>query len=646
MDKNIKDTPPTLFVPADQDLERWNPLQQELAAARQDAESRKASGRGDFDAWLAAMTPDTFTSQVEPSPAPRFRARIGPRGSTSAPLAPLPTLEIADAGDFDKDQPFTVAAWVRPAKADLTGPLAARMDVTADYRGWDFWLDAGRAGTHIISKWPEDALKVVAETALSPNVWTHVVVRYDGSAKASGVSVFYNGEQQKTRPLTDQLKSTIRTAVPFKVAQRGDSERLTEVAMNDLRLYETAFDLPALSSLLGASRGLELAALPAADRPADELDALYGWWLRELDPLAREVQNRLATLGKEEAELRARGTFAHVMQERGDPAMAFILSRGEYDKRLDQVTASTPEILPPFPDSLPRNRLGFAKWLLDPAHPLTARVTVNRFWQEVFGTGLVRSAGDFGISGELPSHPELLDWLALDFRESGWNVKHLFRLMLTSATYRQSAALTPEKLEKDPDNRLLSRGPRFRMEAEMVRDYALAASGLLTDKLGGPSVKPYQPQGVWEAVAMPESNTKNYQPDEGESLYRRSLYTFWKRAAPPALLDIFNAPSRETCTVRRERTNTPLQALVTLNDVTFVEAARHLAERALLEAEPATTQTRLDFLAESLLAPPLPAEELSVVDQSLVQLSELLRCASGRRRPTDRGWRIPATCQS
>ncbi len=206
-------------------------------------------------------------------------------------------------------------------------------------------------------------------------------------------------------------------------------------------------------------------------------------------------------------------------------------------------------------------------------------MTVNRFWQEVFGTGIVRTTGDFGITGELPTHPELLDWLALDFRDSGWDVKRFYKLLVVPpAAYRQSAAVTPEKLAKDADNRLLSRGPRFRMDAEMVRDYALAASGLLSEKIGGPSVKPYQPPGVWEAIAMPESDTRIYKRYNGENLYRRSLYTFWKRAAPPASMEIFNAPSRETCTVHRERGDTPLQALVTLDDPQFVEAARHLAQ--------------------------------------------------------------------
>ncbi len=250
-----------------------------------------------------------------------------------------------------------------------------------------------------------------------------------------------------------------------------------------------------------------------------------------------------------------------------------------------------------------------------PEHPLTARVTVNRFWSQVFGTGLVKTAGDFGVSGELPSHPELLDWLAVDFRESGWDVKRLFKMIVISATYRQSAVLTPEKREKDPENRLFSRGPRFRMDAEMVRDYALAASGLLSDKIGGPSVKPYQPPGVWEAVAMIGSNTRDYKQDSGEALYRRSLYTFWKRAAPPASMEVFNAPTREVCTTVRERTNTPLQALVTMDDPQFVEAARHLAEQAIM-SDGGETQ-RLDFIADRLLARPLLPGELAIVRGSL-----------------------------
>ena len=336
-----------------------------------------------------------------------------------------------------------------------------------------------------------------------------------------------------------------------------------------------------------------------------------------------QVTSQLANTQAELAQAIARGTIAHVMQEKMDAQpTSFILFRGEYDKRKDPVAAATPAFLPPFAPDLPKNRLGLAKWLLAPENPLTARVTVNRFWQEIFGTGLVSTSGDFGIAGQSPSHPELLDWLALEFRNNGWNTKELFRTLLTSATYRQSALTTPQKLEKDPQNRLLSRGPRFRLDAEMVRDYALATSGLLSEQIGGASAKPYQPEGVWEAVAMIGSNTRDYKQDTGDNLYRRSLYTFWKRSAPPASMEIFNAPSREVCTVRRERTNTPLQALVTLNDPQFVEAARKLAEATLrLPAEVAADDSaRLQSIAARLLSRSFRPEELSIVLASLDQL--------------------------
>ncbi len=306
------------------------------------------------------------------------------------------------------------------------------------------------------------------------------------------------------------------------------------------------------------------------------------------------------------------------MNEKESPPMAYILKRGEYDKRADQVTPTIPKQLLPMPSDFPANRLGFAKWLFLPEHPLTARVTVNRFWQELFGLGLVRTSGDFGVSGELPSHPELLDWLAIEFRDSGWDVKRLMRLMLTSSTYRQSAETTREKLELDPQNQYLSRGPRFRMDAEMIRDYALAASDSLVRKLGGPSVKPYQPEGVWEAVAMPESNTSRYKRDTGEALYRRSMYTFWKRSAPPASMEVLNAPNRETCVVRRDRTNTPIQALVTLNDVQFVEAARRLAELTLKSES--TLDKQLAFLSARTLARPFQPRELEIIKQNHQQL--------------------------
>ena len=617
MDGNVKDTPPTVFLPAPADRGRWEALPGELATARQQAETRKKEAHPDFDRWLAAVDPATFGTTSVPTADLRLHELRGPRDDSTAST---PGPEFAAAGDFEKDQAFSYGAWVKLPKPGQSGAIAARMDDQHDFRGWDLWVENNRIGTHIISKWPADALKVVANTPeLKPGVWTHVFVTYDGSAKQEGVKVYVDGKPQPTGIQANNLTGTIRTTVPLKVGQRHTSSRLEGTAVNDLYIYGRALSAAEVEQIAGNSRVATLVAKPAAQRSEAEVNELYEWWLSTLDGPTRELRSRLTALEREQADLKVRGTVAHVMQERTEPPMAYLLFRGEYDKRRDPVKPATPAALPPMTPELPRDRLGFAQWLLRPEHPLTARVTVNRFWQELFGVGLVRTAGDFGVSGELPSNPELLDWMAVEFRESGWDVKRFFRLLVLSAAYRQSAAVTPEKLEKDPANRLVSRGPRYRMDAEMVRDYALASSNLLSARVGGPSVRPYQPDGVWEAVAMPGSDTRDYRRDTGEALYRRSMYTLWKRAAPPASMDIFNAPNRETCTVRRERTNTPLQALVTLNDPQFVEAARHLAHVALKEGG-AATETRVELMAKRLLARPLRPEETRIVGASLDEL--------------------------
>jgi hypothetical protein len=279
-------------------------------------------------------------------------------------------------------------------------------------------------------------------------------------------------------------------------------------------------------------------------------------------------------------------TTAMVMKEQAMPRDTFVLVRGRYDVRGDRVTAGTPEFLPPLADGAPQNRMGLALWLVDPKHPLTARVAVNGLWQLLFGTGLVKTSGDFGTQGERPSHPELLDWLTVEFVQSGWDQKALLRRMMMSDTYRQASHASPELLAKDPDNRLLARGPSFRLAAELIRDQALAVSGLLDPKVGGPSVRPYQPAGLWREMShfgSTPATEQVYVQDSGDKLYRRSLYTIWKRTVPPPTMLVFDAPSRELCTPQRGRTNTPLQALVLLNETGFVEAARHLAQRVLKE---------------------------------------------------------------
>jgi hypothetical protein len=646
-DGNVKDSPPIIVVPQPQDRDRWERLDGEIAAARQGVEQRRQAARPEFDQWLASANAAEFAAslpttglqlQVPANDGPTQELRVvrngkdtavaladgvewrpGQTGDQALYLAKGGVAEFGDAGDFDKEQPFSCAAWVKLPANDGSGAIIARMDDQNDYRGWDLWVEGRRVGMHLIHKWQDDALKAVSKNQVKADEWTHVCVTYDGTKKAAGIKVYINGEPQLTNVTADNLKSTTRTTVPLKLGQRHTGSPLTGTTVNDIRVYERALSASDVATLAKSTRYAALIAKPADQRKPKELDELYGWWLPTRDADFQQKSGALAALEREQSDIKSRGTIAHVMNEKPDMPMAYILFRGEYDKRRDEVQADTPDILPPFPADAPKSRLGLAQWLLRPEHPLTARVTVNRYWQELFGTGLVRTSGDFGITGELPSHPELLDWLAIEFREKDWDIRQFFKLLVTSATYRQAAITTAEKLEKDPQNRLLSRGPRFRMDAEMVRDYALAASGLLVPTIGGPSVKPYQPEGVWEAVAMIGSNTRDYRQDTGPNLYRRSMYTFWKRSAPPASMEIFNATAREVCTVRRERTNTPLQALVTLNDPQFVEAARVLAEKALKDGGE-TDAARADYIARRLVARPLRDNERPIVLASLNDL--------------------------
>jgi hypothetical protein len=658
MDGNVHNTPPIIPVPRAQDRARYEEISRDLDAVRKKLEARKSEVKPAFEKFAGTATAASVLGR-NPLAGLKFHAPLtegegkktavavdaqirsapvgdgytwaaGQRGAKALQVKPSgSTITVPDAGDFDRAQRFTASAWVKLTRRNSGGAVVARMDPKNKYRGWDLWIEGDKPGFHLINAFPEDALKVVATNGLPVNQWAHVAIVYDGSAKSSGVSIYVNGQRQGTTTQYDSLKSTTKTEVPLTIGTRHGTERLANTLIEDVRLYDRTLAPAEVEQLVRYGAAADALSKPAAERAAAETTAAFDWWLGTFDEPTRDLGREIVKLQVEEGTIRSRGTIAHVMNEKkGDPG-AFILYRGEYDKRRDPVKADTPASLPAMSSDLPHNRLGLAKWLLSPDHPLTTRVTVNRFWQEVFGTGLVKTSGDFGIAGELPSHPELLDWLAVEFREPTWNacceapawdVKQFFKLIVSSATYRQAAITTREKLEKDRDNRLLSRGPRFRMDAEMIRDNALAASGLLVRKIGGPSVKPYQPDGVWEAVAMIGSNTRDYRRDNGENLYRRSMYTFWKRSAPPAAMEVLNAPNRETCTVRRDRTNTPIAALLTLNDVQFVEAARVLAEKAI--ASGTTDDARIDFIAKRLLARPFRPHELAIVKESLRELRE------------------------
>ncbi len=583
-------------------------------------QDRRSGAKSDFDRWLESAKP---TDSSAPVPVAKHRWALDQGDSDGAVAAKAyvrtgdsPVME-ASAGDFEADAPFSVAAWIKPV-AGSSGAVVARMDESADFRGWDLWMENGRVGTHIVHKWPGNALKVVTREALPTGRWSHVCVVYDGKRTRNSVKVYVDGAERPLEIAAEGLNGSIRTTTPFKIGQRSGGAHVSAgTAIQDVRLFDTILGAGDANRIGRSARTNHLVAKGSSTLSGSERDELFEGWIADSDPAYRTAQAAVDKLQAEESAIRGRGTIAHVANERKEAPEAYVLQRGDYDKRRAKVDAATPTFLPPMAAGIPRNRLGLAKWTLSPENPLTARVTVNRFWQEIFGQGLVRTTSDFGITGELPSHPELLDWLALEFRRD-WDVKRFFKLVLTSATYRQAATTTTEKKRLDPDNVLLSRGARFRMDAEVIRDYALAASGLLVRTLGGPSVKPYQPDGVWEAVAMIGSNTRDYKRDSGENLYRRSMYTFWKRSAPPASMEIFNAPSREVCTVRRERTNTPLQALVTLNDVQFVEAARVLAAKAL--REPLDERGRVDWISRRIIARPLDAKEHVVAGVSLGEL--------------------------
>ena len=644
MDGNRKDTPPVIVVPTPEDRTRWEELPEVKKVANARVERRRQNALDDYQAWLANADEDFLLRDI-PTEKLHFAAPFKEQAQTTVSVLVngypkdvgvgstqegviseyafttgkenVPTLP--EVGDFERDQPFSFGLWVKLSD-DKSGAIFSRMDEDEAYRGWDFWFQDGKPGTHIVSKWPEDGLKVVSRKAIEPNKWAHVFVTYDGSSKAEGVKVYINGAAQDVERATDALKSSIKSKAPFKIGQRKKGDEIEKAGVQDVRIYTRLLSGEEITKLYTQPRLAWLVAKAPEDRTEEEQKALFDGYLRGYDKEFIAATEAVGALEQEDREIRMRGTIAHVMQEKEEDPKAYVLFRGEYDQRRDEVKPGVPAILPAMPEDYPNNRLGFAKWLLLPDHPLTTRVTVNRFWQEIFGQGIVRTTGDFGITGELPSHPELLDWLAVEFRESGWDVKEFYKLLVMSATYRQATVITPEKLAADPDNRLLSRGPRFRMDAEMIRDYALAASGLLSSRIGGPSVRPYQPEGVWEMVAMPNSDTANYKRDDGEKLYRRSMYTFWKRSAPPASMDIFNAPSRETCTVRRERTNTPLQALVTLNDPQFVEAARKLAEKSYAAGD--SELDRVNFMARRLLARELRPEEREIVLGVLSDLRE------------------------
>jgi len=362
---------------------------------------------------------------------------------------------------------------------------------------------------------------------------------------------------------------------------------------------------------------LEAIAVTSGNRTESQRNAIVDYFRTLSESPSIKTVGQLEAARKAKSDFEKNVPTVMVMQESPQPRDCFVLVRGQYDKPGEKVTASLPAALPPMPSGLPNNRLGLAKWLVDPSHPLTARVQVNRFWEQFFGAGIVRSSENFGMQSQFPSHPELLDWLATEYIRLGWNTQAILKTILMSATYRQSSVISPQLLARDPENRLLARGPRFRLNAELVRDNALAISGLLVEKFGGPPVRPYQPEGIWDEINV-YGDLRNYQHDKDAGLYRRSLYTIWKRTSAPPNMLIFDMPGREMCVVRRSRTNTPLQALSLLNEVTYFEASRGLAERMLLESDGSAAE-RIRFAFQLATARVPSDRELNTLQSGLEQ---------------------------
>ncbi len=515
-----------------------------------------------------------------------------------------------EIGAFESDQSCSFAAWIFPTSSEASTVLS-KIDEGNAYRGYDVILEGGKVCSHFVHHWPDKAFKVMTRQPVSLNAWHHVVVAYDGSRKGTGMKIYVDGQPQEFDITTNNtLDGSLATDKPFHIGRRFSSANFRG-RMDDVRVFSialTAEDVAVLAKGASLSGLKEILAVAPAERTADQIERISAYFLDHVDGPTKAWKAELAEIPKKLADLDKAITVTMVMGEMNPRRPTHILKRGQYDQLGDEVQ---PGVLTAFvgASASAESRLELARWLTDPQHPLTARVAVNRWWEMLFGTGIVETVEDFGVQGALPSHPELLDWLATELIARKWDTRAILKPIVLSATYRQASHATPGQLEQDPRNRWLGRGPRYRLPAETVRDNALAISGLLVEKIGGPSVKPYQPEGLWEDVSV--ERREKYAPDLGDGLYRRSMYTFWKRTCPPPGMAAFDAPDRETCTIRRARTNTPLQALVLLNDPTYVEAARKFAERVLLSTTP--PEERLQTAFELALCRDPHADELAVL---------------------------------
>jgi len=554
--------------------------------------------------------------EADRAPVELGEGRLG-RGAQFDGQRRLAVGDVANIGFFE---PFSMSVWIRADAA--SGTILSRMSDDPNSDGYNLCLDNGKLQLNLVKRWLDDAMRVETADAIPLARWVHVGVSYDGSRFAAGVKFFINGQLVKPRVVLDELNQAFASKDVFRVGFGGLTPPF-HGAIDDVRLFDVQLSDDEMSILAVPESISQLAALSPTKRSVAQANKLRECFLAE--HAAAEIGDRhrqLRELQLAEQQLIESFPTTMVMQDVAEPRPAHVLIRGAYDRPGESVPPGVPKALPTSIAAHDRaTRLDLARWLLASDHPLTARVIVNRFWQQLFGNGIVKTVDDFGSQGDWPSHPELLDWLAVEFQgvadgrhpfSSRWDIKRLVRSVVTSATYRQSSQASADLLARDPDNRLLARGPRSRLSAEMVRDQALAASGLLVEQLGGPSIKPYQPEGLWDDL----QSTEKYVQDHGPALYRRGMYVFWKRTIAPPMMVTFDAAGRETCIVRETRTNTPLQALTLLNEVSFVEAARKLAERTLSSGS-ADVDRRLRSAFRSVLTREPNDREVAVLQRGV-----------------------------
>ena len=627
---------PTMLFTSDDEEASLENIRTTISEQEQRLESLQASERASFEDWLKTgaissidKTPrkglsthlplDAFSGETTPNASHRahpgniiFDPQIQEGKINNAALFDGENgVEVAGIGNFERNQPFSLSFWMKAGEWNEWNVLVhhTKAALDAGSRGYEVALQGNNVVFGLAHMWPQNAIRVASEDTLSLNTWHHITATYDGSSKAEGITLYIDGESVPVDVVRDNLFKNItyeRTEVNLTLGYRFRDTGFRAGLLDELKVYDR--ELVGLEAAQLA--GLDPLGSYAAEPDQQGKEALYAYYLHHHNADYQETLNELEVTRKEENDLISSFEEIMVMKDMEEARPTYVLERGAYDNKGEQVDIGTPESILAFPDSLPRNRLGLSEWLIAPENPLTARVSVNRYWQMLFGQGLVATPEDFGNQGALPSHPELLDWLAVTFRESGWDTKALLKQIVMSSTYKQESILTEELMAIDPANVLLARGPSYRLTAEMTRDQALAASGALVDKLGGPPVKPYQPDGLWK-----EKSGQAYVRDTGEGLYRRSLYTFWKRTSPPPSMITFDASRRNQCIVRRQTTSTPLQALVLMNDPQFVEASRIMAQR-MMQQEGLSQSERIAFAFRLLTGRAPLVEELDVLRQT------------------------------